>query len=681
MKTVVFIFFTSILFIACNWTENEPKQTRIERSFNQGWLILFDSLNQGEAWKWYVPGRIPSDTLRVNIPHTWNVMGGKETYIGIGWYFKYFNLPGAWEGKLIRLKFNAVYRDAKIWVNEKLITERIGAGYTPFEIDLSDHVFFDKENFIAVQVSNAFSKQAIPYEKKFDWAADGGIIRGVKLTKTERPAIAFLHVNANLKEIQGGELTIKVGLAGHENLDIGDLDVWMQVRQYNQPTEDILYEGNQKSKILADHLILRLDLKEVDPWHFNVPNLYKLKLAIGHRMMLSDHKEAIFGFRSFTTQGDRILFNGEMVRLPGIEWMPGSFPDQGMAEDTLSMGTMLMLLKNTNAVLTRFHWQQDDYILKWCDENGILVQEEIPLWQAPYPDQVNPDLKDIASRHIQEMIREHYNHPSVIAWGIGNELSAQNDTIKNLLKELRNRIISLDSSRLINYVSNTFHNDPERDGTALGDILMWNDYSGLWYDLSENGLTSRMLPETLSKFNKAISGKSLIISEYGLCEPVFKGGDPKRIEHFLYNTGIYDKNEFIGGVIYFSLNDYRTHMGEEGSGRLKRRVHGIVDIQGNLKPSFSIIKERFSPVKDLDGKLIHDNFHVTGKNQDGLPSYTLYKYQVNIYGENERLIAREPIPDLRPGERFNVVFRRLIEPVKMIRIVTGNGFTVSTKHY
>lgn len=669
------------MLISCNQERRDKAASalRIERLFNEDWDFSIDSLNQGENLEWYSPENIPSDTLSVMIPHTWNVMTGKETYFGTAWYFKFFSIPQNWKGNRIRIRFNAIYRDARIWLNGNLLCERVGAGYTPFEIDLSDQLSFNQRNLIAVKVSNTFSPEAVPYGNKFDWPADGGIIRQVSLIKTEDPTISSIQVEPQFKYGNKGSLKIKIGISSRGKTEPGTLDVWWQIREYNQPTENLLKEGNQKLKVTGSGMILNLEIDAIKPWHFNLPFMYQLRIAVGDKMALTDHAETTFGFRSLITRGEKILFNGEAVRLPGIEWMPGSNPDQGMAENSGNMIKMLSLLKNTNSVLTRFHWQQDDFILKWCDENGILVQEEIPLWQAPFPDQLNEDIRRIAEQQLKEMISAHFNHPSIIAWGIGNELSAQDETIKKFLNELKDQILKLDSSRLINYVSNTFHQDPESDGTVQGNILMWNDYSGLWYNMGSNGLSSDMLPETLINFKGAIPGKPLIISEYGLCEPVFKGGDPRRIEHFLYNTGIYDKNEFIAGVIYFSLNDYRTHMGEQGQGIFRQRVHGIVDLYGNKKPSYSVIRERFSPVKQLEGRVINNNLHVTGKNHDGLPSYTLYNYKVLIYGENEKLIGEELIPDLGPGQGFNVVFGGVNESVKMIRIVSGNGFLVAEK--
>jgi beta-galactosidase len=678
MKRNLYLILLTVIFLAgCSEPgEQRGKMLRVEEFLNDNWYFTVDSLDKGETNEWYQPARIPGDTIRVEIPHTWNVMEGLENHYGPAWYFKSLSIPGDWKEKSIRIRFDAVYRDAKIWLNGKPVLNRKGAGYTPFEIDLSDDLSFSGENLLVIRVSNEFSDLAIPYENKFDWAADGGIIRKVRLIKTERPYIEFLHVEPVLRRNRG-DLAVRIGIGG---AGTGSLDVWWEIREYNQQTDKVIKEGNRKHKIEKNEIFFDLKLEGIKPWHFNQPDLYQIKVAIGDKMVLTDHSESTFGFRSLTVRDQQIIFNGEPVRLPGLEWMPGSFPGQGMAEDTASMIRMLTLLKNTNAVLTRFHWQQDEFILKWCDENGLLVQEEIPLWQAPYPGQINGEIRAIADRHLREMIGAHRNHPSIIAWGIGNEMIAQNDTVKNFLTSLKDSIADLDSSRLINYVSNTFHQNPGMDGTGIGDVLMWNDYSGLWYNMDGNGLSQEMLPGILDEFNRQIPVKPLIISEYGLCEPVFKGGDPARIRHFLEHTEVYDDLEFIGGLIYFSLNDYRTHMGEAGTGRYRQRVHGIVDLEGHAKPSYAVVKERFSPVRDLEAMFYNGNFHVTGKNHDGLPSYTLQNYEVQLYGESGQLLAKELIPEALPGQKFNIVFRELQQTVKTIRIVTGNGFLITIRN-
>ncbi|MBR9997387.1 MAG: hypothetical protein KFF73_00380, partial [Cyclobacteriaceae bacterium] len=515
MNYYIWIFLCGSLFYSCSGSDGEKpdKLLRVERTFNEDWYFILDTLETGEDQGWFHPERIPADIMKVEVPHTWNVMDGTENHYGLGWYFKFFDVPDSWEGKVTRIRFDAIYRDVKIWVNGDLVIERIGAGYTPFEIDLSDHLLFTGNNLMAIQVSNKFSGRAIPVDHKFDWAADGGIIRKVKLIKTESPYILYLHTEPRLKNRDQGDLAIRIGISGHQETGIGALDVWWQIREFKQTSRNIIHEGNRKLDINQDEIVFDLKLDGINRWHFNQPYLYQIKVAIGNKLILTDHAETTFGFRSLTVLDDKILFNGEHVRLPGIEWMPGSNPGQGMAEDTVTMISMLSLLKNTNSVLTRFHWQQDDFIFRWCDENGLLVQEEIPLWQAPFPGQLDVEMRLLANRHLEEMILAHRNHPSIIAWGIGNELSAQNDTIKGFLTELKKQVSTLDSTRLINYVSNTFHHEPDNDGTAIGDMLMWNDYSGLWYDMDGKGLSAEMLPEILIDFNRHIPGKPLIISE------------------------------------------------------------------------------------------------------------------------------------------------------------------------
>lgn len=90
-----------------------------------------------------------------------------------------------------------------------------------------------------------------------------------------------------------------------------------------------------------------------------------------------------FGFREIVVRGQELWLNREPVRLMGAEWMPGSNPAVGMAEKREDLSAMLERLKEANAVITRFHWQQGNELLDWCDRNGILVQEEIPHWQQP----------------------------------------------------------------------------------------------------------------------------------------------------------------------------------------------------------------------------------------------------------------------------------------------------------
>ena len=148
---------------------------------------------------------------------------------------------------------------------------------------------------------------------------------------------------------------------------------------------------------------------------------------------------------------------------------------------------------------------------------------------------------------------------------------------------------SLDGSRLVNYVSNSLHykfNRLKDEATLHGDIAMWNDYLGLWLPCEEGDI-ERVIRETYDRCGDMPS----LVSEFGLCEPFFKGGDKRRTEILKQRVPIYKTLPRMVGYMWFSLNDYRTHCGEEGKGRMKQRIHGSTDLYGSEKPSYRVLKE------------------------------------------------------------------------------------------
>ena len=114
-------------------------------------------------------------------------------------------IPKDWLDKNIRIKFNAVYHDAEIFVNGEKAGENLNSGYTSFTIDITPFVKYNEINTIVVSVSNSFSETMLPYKDSFDWVNDGGIIRSVNLIVTEKPSIKYVHVTPelNLQDSKG----------------------------------------------------------------------------------------------------------------------------------------------------------------------------------------------------------------------------------------------------------------------------------------------------------------------------------------------------------------------------------------------------------------------------------------------------------------------------------------------
>ncbi|MDE6864578.1 MAG: hypothetical protein K2J41_09375, partial [Eubacterium sp.] len=323
---------------------------------------------------------------------------------------------------------------------------------------------------------------------------------------------------------------------------------------------------------------ITLDFEDLKLWSCYSPNLYRIAIETEN-----DYYEIRTGLRTIEVKGEKVFLNGEEIYLKGCEWMPGSHPNFGMAEPLEYSIKCLNQLKNAGCVFTRFHWQQDDSLFDWCDENGLLVQEEIPYWG--YPKQATALQLDIAKQQADEMVYFHSNHPSIICWGVGNELGAETEPTINYVKDMIAYFKSLDGRRLVNYVSNTIsrvQNIDKDDATLYGDIAMWNDYLGLWEPSDD-------IENHMIRTCKKAKGMPLLVSEFGLCEPHFKGGDKERSRILKERIEMYAKIDNICGYMWFSLNDYRTHCGEAGEDKMRQRVHGSTDLYGNEKPSYRLL--------------------------------------------------------------------------------------------
>jgi beta-galactosidase len=629
---------------------------REEISLNGTWNFALDSTKSGLAGKWFDRGFPAKHTRSVTVPHTWNVEPGSELYAGAGWYEREIAIPQSWERRTVRLRCDAVYHDAMVWVNGEKAGDHSGAGYTRFFVDITRYVKPGRANRIVVRADNAPSRRSIPFLRSFDWPNDGGIIRSIAVIATQTPAIDYLHVRglpspAGSDSIMQGNVTVEAGVLGWKESGGKNLECTIAVREENQKTANLVHEANYKIDLQNGCGKFSFPIKNARAWHFDSPNLYKLEMSLKSGGVETDRYATTFGFRDIRTRGTQIVFNGEPVRLMGVEWMPGSSIVRGMAETKDEMFEMLKKMRSVNGMFTRFHWQQDEAILDWCDRHGILVQEEVPLWGSQTP--LNDTLLAVAKVHLDEMIQAHFNHPSVVMWGVGNELSSQEKGIIDGVMELCRYTRSLDNTRLVNYVSNQLAFSKGSDASMVGDVIMHNEYQDTWY-LGDPARVGGIL-DTIHGY---LPSKPLVISEYGLCEPANQGGDPRRLRDMVYHTSVYESKPYVAGAIYFCLNDYRTHMGEAGTGVSKQRVHGVFDIDGKAKPSAEVLAWLSSPVELFSVPWATGRpLEVVVMGSAGLPSYTLRGY---------RLYWSEPGADFRTSR--NVVELPEIGPYQTVRV-------------
>jgi len=594
------------------------------------------------------------DWRTVRVPHTWQVESGLEGYRGVAWYRK--TVPAAaLSGSQHRvIEFDAVYRDATVWLNGEKLGEHNGSGWTPFSFSLDGLWRDEAPNEIVVRVDNRFSPAALPFEDSSDWAADGGIIRSVRLSGSAADFIVEALIDAAPDLANGtAKVTARVKVRCPECGGKGDRLAVQIVDPGGELVvrlDETVRDGMNRVETVIEKPVL---------WHFDHPDRYRLKVELVRSGSVLDRREESFGIRKIELHDGYFFLNGEPMRLMGVEWMPGSDPRYGMAESPDFMEAVLRDMKRLNAVVTRFHWQQDRAVFDFCDRHGILVQEEIPAWG---PDTMKADLSAVQARQTREMVTAHYNHPSIFAWGLCNEIGGQGPEAHRFVQNGIALVRAIDPFRPLSWASNSLQKTPERDASGLVDFLEWNDYWESWYKGSLSDLESN-----LKAIARSFPGKSLLISEYGLCEcnPENPSGDARRIEILRTHTDRYRASPNVAGAIFFDYNDYRTHIGDKGIGSFQQRVHGVVDLMGRRKDSWDVLRRESSPIKTIEvgppredkgGDFAASLVLRTRSLVNDLPAYTLRGYTL-VWTVQNHLgqpigSGKVELPDLKPGSTF-----------------------------
>ena len=515
--------------------------------------------------------------LRLNVPGDWNSQQAELNYYeGTIWYARHFNVDKEFKGNLF-LHFGAVNYRCTVYLNGVAVGSHEG-GFTPFQIDITDKVSAG-DNFLVVEASNTRSADAIP-ALHYYWWNYGGITRDVMLIRTPKVFIDnyFIQLDKEQSDLIRAEVKLSEKLAGKSiTVEIPELRL----------KEQLLTDANGKA-------IATFKAKKLIRWSPKNPKLYQVRVSSGE-----DSVEEQIGFRNIQVKGTQIMLNGEPFFYKGISFHEEIASRKGRA---YSLEDALLLLTEAKElgvnVIRLAHYPQNEYIIRQAEKMGILLWEEIPIWQGI--DFTNEQTFEKAKNMYAEMVMRDRNRCALSFWGIANE-TAVSDVRNGFLKRIIEHCKSMDTTRLItaafdnmkfNAETNTFELiDPL---PAYLDFVSINKYMG-WY---------MPWPTQPAKVHwNVATDKPLVFSEFG-CEAQYgQSGDPsiprswsEDYQEQLYkdNLAMFSQVPNLAGISPWILFDFRSprrlHPVNQGCWNKK----GLISDGGYRKKAWYVIRDYYN---------------------------------------------------------------------------------------
>lgn len=534
--------------------------------------------------------RKPTEALwkPVNLPHTFNpdAYQQRNYYQGKGLYRRTLTLPEMVSGRRYYLKVDAASKAADISLNGRKVGSHAG-GYTAFIIDVTGAI--QKENVIEVTVDNG-RKDITPISADFTFG--GGIYRDVWLISTAEQHFSMnnmgsdgIFISTPVVSEKSGVLKVRSGVTND-----AQTAATLEVRNaIYSPEGKLIQTLKQKLKLKSGETRTFESISDaIDSpslWSPERPSLYRIKTTLvdartGRQLDEKIHKT---GFRWFAFDGNKgFSLNGKPYKLRGLNRHQDQAP-AGVALDDEAHRRDIVLMKELGCNFIRIsHYPQDDALLEMCDELGLLAWEEIPIINIV---PATPGYGDNCERNLREMIRQHYNHASVIAWGYMNEILLTTPSVDSpdwpackertvaLAQRLEAALKEEDPSR-VSVMAFNMTNLYNEIGLNLEDVVGWNLYHG-WYvgELKD-------FDAWCEDQHRRYPDQPMIISEWG-------AGSDRRlhstrghafdfsieyqqtyIEHYL---PFIEETEWISGCAYWNFIDFNVAARQESMPRVNNK--------------------------------------------------------------------------------------------------------------
>ena len=540
------------------------------------------TINLNADWRFcktaQVPAIFPADWERVDLPHTWNAVdgqdGGNDYWRGTAAYCKHFARPDMPEDACCFLSFQGAAMTAEVFLNGKKLARHEG-GYSTFRVDVT--ACLQEENLLCVTVDN--SKNDRVYPQKADFTFYGGLYRDVDMIITP---------SQHFDLVKDGTPGIKVTPILKGSMAEVTVETWQNT---DDPVTLTVAGETREAASPNGHSQAVFTLDAPHLWDgVNDPFLYEVVASLPS----GDEIRTRFGVRSIAIDPDKgFLLNGRVYPLRGVS----------RHQDRAGLGNALTLkehqedmafIQEIGANTVRLaHYQHAQEFYDLCDENGLIVWAEIP-----YITEHMPKGRENTLTQMRELITQCYNHPSIVCWGLSNEVAVHgitDDLLENhrLLNDLCHR---MDATRPTT-MAHAFMLEHDSPLTNLPDIASYNLYFG-WY-LGELSQNNSFFDAYHAKYPDRVMG----FSEYGAdANPQFHASQPERGDYTEEYQCVYhehllnciERHPWLWATHVWNLFDFAADGRDEG-GKKGVNQKGLVTMDRKLrKDAFYLYKAAWS---------------------------------------------------------------------------------------
>lgn len=547
------------------------------------WKFKTDKDNAGEEQGWY---RGLEGAEEVAVPSVWNTELGLLGYEGVSWYERDFYFSGG----TLHLVFGAVMTEARVWLDGESLGSHYG-GFSQFDFTVPE--LEEGYHKLSVRVCNSFDKQSIP-QVKVDWYHYGGIIRGIDAEKLLGISVMNQHLEYEL-DIEKRRAVCKIRL---ELYNASDEELTSPVTTYLGDrigyAARVSLEPRERREIISDSFTV----EDIRLWDVGEPNLYDL-----FTLTDSDDLYDRVGFRLVEVKERGVYLNGKYVEIRGVN-RHEEHPDWGFAFPPALMKRDIDIALDLGCNAIRgSHYPMSQVFVDMLDARGILFWSEIPMWGWGFSLSAlgDPVVIERGLTMHREMVKYYYNHPSIIIWGMHNEIHSEDPVSIPLTKTYYEFLKENGGNRVVTYAT-----DKPLEDLCLEycDLISINAYHG-WYGGTIDHW-AKFLSDVRERRDKlGYSHKPVIFSEFGAAALYghhtfddIHWTEEYQARLLTHAINLFHLDSMCCGFFIWQMNDARTCL-EAGINRARGfNNKGILNEYRKPKAAYYAVRELYRKYRD-----------------------------------------------------------------------------------